>query len=230
MNHFFSSGFDDKTHNDPETVEYEIVNDDGRRAALDRLLRNYVLWAMGAGLIPFPMLDVAAVSALQVDLIKRITEKYRQPVEETQVKAWVGALVGSTGARLAADVLKLIPVVGTVVGGVTQSVLSGATTYALGKVFIRHFESGGTYLNFDPAQFREYFKESLEKGRQYAENLKKKYAEKFQKNEPDPPAPKPAADTQSLVAKLVELKRLFDAGAITADEFAELKSKIIQEI
>lgn len=219
-----------------ETVEYEVVNDEDRRRALDQLIRNYVMWSMGAGLLPIPLLDIAAVTALQVDLIKRISNKYSQPASETQVKAWVGALAGSTGARFAADALKLIPVVGTIVGGVAQSALSGATTYALGKVFIKHFESGGTYLNFDPATFKEYFKESYEKGREYAENLKKKYADKFPKGQyagsdaVPPPQGNSPADTDKLIAKLAELKQLFDMGAITAEEFAELKARIIHEI
>ncbi len=221
---------------DVETVEYEVVNDDERRKALDQLIRNYVMWSMGAGLLPLPLLDIAAVTALQVDLIKRISDKYRQPASETQVKAWVGALAGSTGARLAADALKFIPVVGTIVGGVAQSALSGATTYALGKVFVKHFESGGTYLNFDPATFKEYFKESYEKGRAYAENLKKKYAEKFQRGKSGeagaapPPQAQKSADIDALVAKLAELKQLFDMGVVTAEEFSELKAKIISEI
>jgi hypothetical protein len=30
-------------------------------------------------------------------------------------------------------------------------------TWAVGRVFIQHFASGGTFLNLDPHQVREYF-------------------------------------------------------------------------
>jgi hypothetical protein len=36
----------------------------------------------------------------------------------------------------------------------------GAGTWALGKVFILHSESGGTALSFDPAEMKFYFSES----------------------------------------------------------------------
>ncbi|MCS7084986.1 MAG: DUF697 domain-containing protein [Bacteroidia bacterium] len=210
-----------------ETVEVEIVDDAQRRQTIEKLVRDYVLWSMGAGLLPIPMLDVAAVTALQMDMIKRIAEIYRRPVEPTQAKAWVGALAGSSGARLAADALKLIPVVGTVVGGVAQSVLSGGATYALAQVFVKHFESGGTYLDFDPNAFKDYFKQNLDKGLRYAEQLKKNYAKRFQKKRASAKHP---GDTETLASQLSELKRLYDIGAINEEEFTRLKRKILEDL
>ena len=43
--------------------------------------------------------------------------------------------------------------------------LAGASTYAVGKVFVQHFESGGTFLNFDPEDVRDYYAEQFEKGK-----------------------------------------------------------------
>jgi hypothetical protein len=40
---------------------------------------------------------------------------------------------------------------------IAQPTLSSACTYAVGKVFIQHFSSGGTFLTFSPARVREYF-------------------------------------------------------------------------
>jgi hypothetical protein len=50
-------------------------------------------------------------------------------------------------------------------------VLSAGATYAIGKAFIQHFESGGTLLDFNPPDYREFVKaqkemwESRAKGR-----------------------------------------------------------------
>jgi hypothetical protein len=44
-------------------------------------------------------------------------------------------------------------------------VFAGAATYAIGKVFIQHFEAGGTLLDFEPAKVREHFRQQFEKGR-----------------------------------------------------------------
>jgi hypothetical protein len=52
-------------------------------------------------------------------------------------------------------------------------VISGASTYAIYKVFIQHFESGGTFLDLDPAKVKSYFAEQFTKGKKVAVDLKK---------------------------------------------------------
>ena len=46
---------------------------------------------------------------------------------------------------------------GTIASGVSTAVFAGASTFAVGKVFIEHFESGGTFLTFDPERVLEYY-------------------------------------------------------------------------
>ena len=41
-------------------------------------------------------------------------------------------------------------------------VLSAGATYAIGKAFIQHFESGGTLLDFNPPDYREFVKAQKE--------------------------------------------------------------------
>ena len=36
--------------------------------------------------------------------------------------------------------------------------LSAGATYIIGKVFIQHFASGGTLLDFNPPDYREFIK------------------------------------------------------------------------
>ena len=52
--------------------------------------------------------------------------------------------------------------------GAETAYVGGATTYAVGKVFIEHFESGGTFLDFDPEKMRDHFQELYEEGKQLA--------------------------------------------------------------
>ena len=58
--------------------------------------------------------------------------------------------------------VKTIPVVGTTIGVITMPTLSVATTCALGRVFIQHFETGGTFLDLDPEKLREHFRAEFE--------------------------------------------------------------------
>ena len=54
-----------------------------------------------------------------------------------------------------------------------MAIFSGAYTWALGRVFIQHFESGGTFLNFDAEKVREHFKAEFEEGRKMAKSAGK---------------------------------------------------------
>ena len=61
--------------------------------------------------------------------------------------------------------VKIIPGIGTVGGGISMTVMSGAVIYATGQVFIQHFEAGGSFDDFDTKQWKSYFKEQLEEGK-----------------------------------------------------------------
>lgn len=135
----------------------------------DNIIRNHVIWSMGAGFIPVMIADIFAVSALQLDMIRQMCRVYNVDFQETQGKALVTSLTSTTLARLGAgSIVKLIPGLGSIVGGATVSAFAGASTYALGEVFKKHLESGGTILDFDPDRLRKYYKEKFEKGRTVA--------------------------------------------------------------
>ncbi|MDO9612620.1 MAG: hypothetical protein Q7J33_12405, partial [Serpentinimonas sp.] len=62
-------------------------------------------------------------------------------------------------------VLKFTPVLGPLVGIAVLPAVAAAGTFALGKVFITHFEAGGTFLKFDPKKVSGHFLEEFEKAR-----------------------------------------------------------------
>ena len=128
---------------------------------------------MGAGFIPVLIADIFAVSALQLDMIRQMCRVYDVDFQETQGKAVVTSLTSTTLARLGAgSVVKLIPGLGYMLGGATVSAFAGASTFALGEVFKKHFESGGAILDFDPDRLRKYYKEKFEKGKTVAKEWK----------------------------------------------------------
>jgi uncharacterized protein (DUF697 family) len=150
---------------------------DNERAALVTV-RQHMWWSMGAGLIPFTALDVAAVTLVQLKMLAELSRIYGVEFRSTRGKAVVGSLIGSLvpGAfayGVGYSVMKSVPVVGFLLGTPTMVLFSGASAWALGKVFIQHFESGGTFLDFDPSEVREYFKAQFEEGRKRAPAAKK---------------------------------------------------------
>ncbi|HHM20989.1 MAG TPA: DUF697 domain-containing protein, partial [Bacteroidetes bacterium] len=115
----------------------------------ESIIRNHILFSMGAGVIPVPVVDIFAVSAAQLDMIRQLCKVYDIDFAETQGKAIVSSLTTATLARMGAgSIAKMIPVLGSYIGGLTNAVLAGASTYALGNVFKIHFETGGTILDF----------------------------------------------------------------------------------
>ena len=115
----------------------------------DKVINNHVLVSMGAGAIPIPLVDVAAVTAIQLDMIRELSYIYDTDFSESIGKNLITAVAGGTLAKVGASLMKTIPVVGSILGGVGMVALSGASTYAMGQVIISHLRSGGMFSNFD---------------------------------------------------------------------------------
>ena len=186
------------------------------RPAADAVIRNHMIWSMGAGFIPVPIADFFAVTAIQLDMIRQLSKLYGVDYRQTEGKAIITSLTGSGLARLGARAVKFIPGVGSVLGGVTMAVLSGASSYALGEVFKKHFETGGTFLDFDPGRLKKFYDEKFEKGKEIAREIKKEQEKKEH-----------SADVNIQIEKLKELADLKDKGIISQEEFEQMKKKIV---
>ncbi len=67
--------------------------------------------------------------------------------------------------------MKSVPLVGYALGTVSTSLVSGASAYAVGKIFNRHFAEGGTFLTFDPEGAIEFYAEMRKEGEKVAAEL-----------------------------------------------------------
>ena len=97
---------------------------------------------------------------------------------------------------LAASLLKSIPVIGFTAGAATISIMGGASTYALGWVFDRHFRKGGNLIDFNAEEAKTYFKEKVEEGKTLVGKIKNKM-KKETKDEAAPEAPAKEAGTSA---------------------------------
>jgi uncharacterized protein (DUF697 family) len=201
-------------------------------------VRNHVIWSMGAGFIPIPIADFVAVAAVQLDMIRTISNIYGVDFKETEGKALVTSLTGSGLSRLGANaLLKLVPGFGSVLGGVSMSIVSGASTYALGQVFKKHFAVGGTFLDFDTDRFQRYYDEQFEKGKTVVEDIQKEEKETVKEDEAqytETKTPEKVVkeekvqnDNSEIVRKLKELAELKEMGVIDDEEFAQMKARLI---
>ena len=136
----------------------------------DKIIRNHVLVAMGAGLVPSPVLDIVAVTLIEVDMITRLAKAYAFPVPHRLVTYKVlislagGIGPAYLGVRLQ-GLIKGLPLIGHALYVGTLSIFGGASVYAVGKLFQKHFESGGTFLSGENAIIKRYFEEKREEGK-----------------------------------------------------------------
>lgn len=136
--------------------------------AMEIVKRN-MLWSAAAGVVPVPALELVAITAIEVKLVKELAEHYDTSFRKDIAKTAVLSLVGSLGSiaigkMIALSSLRVIPVLGQLIAAVSVPGMAAAITYAIGKVFVSHFESGGTLLDFDPAKMRDFFRAEFAKG------------------------------------------------------------------
>ncbi|HWB85702.1 MAG TPA: DUF697 domain-containing protein [Bryobacteraceae bacterium] len=140
-----------------------------RRIKCDMAITKHVALATGAGFLPVPAADFLAVTGVQISLLYRLCKVYRvefsKEAARSVITSLVGAAVPGIEARFLASGLKLIPGLGTLAGIFITPSVAGATTYAVGKVFVQHLESGGTLLTFNASKMKDHFEQALNEGK-----------------------------------------------------------------
>jgi uncharacterized protein (DUF697 family) len=143
-----------------------------RISAAESMVLNHAFVAAGFGFIPVPIIDFVGLTATQMKLLKSLGDLYGVKFVDGYVKNTVASLINGYAplqfAPLLASAIKSVPIIGQSAGALSMASLGGGITYAIGKVFIQHFESGGTFLTFDPKQVSEYFKSQFKVGAKLA--------------------------------------------------------------
>lgn len=119
-----------------------------------RIVHRWVVISAGAGMLSTPVFDVTLLAGVHVTLIKEISEHYGVPFSEhaaRNILIAIGASIvpGSIGSFFGRRLLAAIPFISPPVSLLAMSASSAAVSYGLGRLFIHHFESGGTLDTFD---------------------------------------------------------------------------------
>ena len=129
----------------------------------EEVIKRYAAYSAGAGLIPVPVLDMAAIGAVQLKMLQDISAVYDVPFENDRVRPIVAAIIGGyaaskLGTGIGGSMLKSVPLFGQVFGVLAVPAFGAGLSWAIGRVFMQHFASGGTFLDFDPDKVRAFFK------------------------------------------------------------------------
>lgn len=156
-----------------EVAATPAVDPAKRRAQAESIIRKHVLWSSGAGLIPIPLADIAAVTGVQVSMLRDLTKLYGVELAPRTLENFVTALTGGMLARLGASAFKAIPGIGTLLGGASMSIMSGASTYAVGQVAKNQLEAGENLAEVDLAKAKRDYDKAYERGKDVVEHMKK---------------------------------------------------------
>jgi uncharacterized protein (DUF697 family) len=113
------------------------------------------MWQAGAAaaISPLPVIDLAAGLGITTHMVLELARVYRQNVDLATVSRLIGELgkqlLSIAGANVAApraasgisSLLKTVPGVGTITGGVLQGLVQALVTRWIGKVFIVYFRN-----------------------------------------------------------------------------------------
>ena len=114
------------------------------------------MWAAGgaAAVNPIPILDIAGGTAVTVKMVFDLAGVYKQSIDADTVVTILAelgknllAMVGVSAATpaLAAGIgalLKTVPGVGTIAGGLVQGMVQALVTRWIGRVFMAYFREG----------------------------------------------------------------------------------------
>lgn len=189
-----------------------------KQTKASEIIRNHVGFSLGAALIPLPGADLLAVSGVQLNMLRQLAKLYNVSFFDTLGKNIVSAIVGGSAARLGASLVKAIPGVGTIIGELSMPILSGASTWALGRTVANHFHRGGTLEDLDLTKARKSYETEMDEGKKVAQDMR----------QADPPAAKSESDeTIDKIKKLADMK---DAGILSEEEFKQLKERLLSQI
>jgi len=150
----------EKTEVDTTTADKSELTPKHRDELASDLVDRFALWSGVVGLVPLPVIDAVAVGGVQLQMLRRLSQIFDVPFTANRGKALLasiaGAAVPATSAFGFASALKILPVLGNVVSVFVMPVLSAGATYGIGKAFVEHFKSGGTLLDFNPPDYREF--------------------------------------------------------------------------
>lgn len=136
-----------------------------RLARAKVLVKNYTLGSAALALVPFPLVDQVALMGLEVKLVHDLAQLYDVSFRANMVRSLMSALLsGFTSGLLTRSLqslAKTVPLLGTLGGGGGMALSFATVTYAVGSVFIKHFEADGTLLTIDFDWFKQMFDQAL---------------------------------------------------------------------
>ena len=129
-----------------------------RQLRATTLVERHANFSAVGGVIPLPIANVAAVTAIIVRMVKSLSELYGVPFEHDRARTIVVGLMGGlvpTGlAAVTTSTLAYVVPASNLLGLAVSSITAAACTRNIGRIFVDHFESGATLAAFPSTRMR----------------------------------------------------------------------------
>lgn len=151
---------------------------EARRHKALSLIQDYTVASLAPATIPFPVFDLIALTGIQLRMVSELSRVYgvefSKTAGRTAIKSLLSKMLSRSFAPALASLVKIIPGLGQASGIAGMMATSGASTYAVGKLFVRHFEAGGNVANFDAKAMGRYIQQEFATGKKVSRELKHK--------------------------------------------------------
>jgi uncharacterized protein (DUF697 family) len=182
--------------------DYENASQEEKNGAIRDVIQVCSIAAAAVTIQPIPLLDTALITPIQIGMVQAIGRVHGYKLDKKSIIE----ILGTFGASLVAQnvimaAAKLIPFAGALI---TIS-MAYALTWAIGDVSDHYFRNGRVVPQ---GELREMFKRIYEQ----------KKAEKQAAHKAD----------DTLKSKLEQLKKAYEAGLLTEEEFARKKEDLLR--
>lgn len=115
-----------------------------RRALAHKIVARHKNYAALGGLVPLPVVNIATVTAVNLRMVKQLSELYQVPFERDRMRAMIVGLIGgaaptAAGTATTSTLMWIVPG-GLLWGMGVSAITAGAITRGIGLVFIESFE------------------------------------------------------------------------------------------
>lgn len=151
---------------------------ESKKKASQAVIAGAVAGSFSEGLAPIPFSDAALLVPTQIGMIAGITVIFGLDVSKSFLTSFVSSTIGTAGATalgktIVSNLLKLIPGVGSVAGGLISGTTAGLITTALGEAYINimamicqgEISKEDLYTNVGKKTMTYLFKQELKKKR-----------------------------------------------------------------
>ena len=131
------------------------------------IIHRHARYNAVAGLVPVPLVDLAIISGVQMKMLAELARLYDIPFADQSLKSYVGSLLGAivpvspvSGGLM--SVVKAVPLIGPLLTVAVVPGVASASTWAVGRVFLAHFEKGGTFENLNISDVKDRVKSEFQ--------------------------------------------------------------------